>query len=127
MRRVCGRCGPGRMGWRWVVGSRVRRRIFPPSSRFRLRSRCRVDPELPWAKQSIFASEIDCFRLAGGMMDRREFLCGTAAVALTASRSAMGTPEIPVAVALPKTDFRLMPENFTGQSYESGQLYNTEV
>jgi hypothetical protein len=60
------------------------------------------------------------------MMDRREFLCGTAAVALAASRSVVGTSEIPVTVALPETDLRLMPTDFTGLSYESGQLYNPE-
>jgi hypothetical protein len=56
-------------------------------------------------------------------MDRREFLCGAAAVAFTTSRNASA---ISVAVVFPQAGSRLMPRDFTGLSYESGQLYNPE-
>ena len=57
-------------------------------------------------------------------MDRREFVYGAAAFASTHSALSQSTTLIPL--ALPTTKPRLMPSDFTGLSYESGQLYNSE-
>jgi hypothetical protein len=57
-------------------------------------------------------------------MDRREFVYG--AGALLAAQAALGSSVTSTAVTLPSTKPRLMAPDFTGLSYESGQLYNPE-
>jgi len=57
-------------------------------------------------------------------MDRREFVCGAAAFA--SSRGIFDQSVVSVPLALPNTNPRLMPVDFTGLSYEAGQLYNPE-
>jgi hypothetical protein len=59
------------------------------------------------------------------MMDRREFVYG-AATAAFASYSVLGQSVVPIEVVLPVVKSRLMPADFTGLSYETGQLYNPE-
>ena len=58
-------------------------------------------------------------------MDRREFLYGAAA-ASTFSYSIPDQSVASISVALPSAKPRRMPSDFTGLSYESGQLYNPE-
>ena len=57
-------------------------------------------------------------------MDRREFVYSAAAFAT--ARSVLGEPVTSIPLTLPVTKPRRMPVDFTGLSYESGQLYNPE-
>jgi hypothetical protein len=60
------------------------------------------------------------------MMDRREFVYGAASAAFASSRSIVDQPAVSVQLSLPSSNPRLMPVDFTGLSYEAGQLYNPE-
>jgi hypothetical protein len=60
------------------------------------------------------------------MMDRREFVYGAASAAFAASRSFADQSVIAIQLTLPVANPRLMPIDFTGLSYEAGQLYNPE-
>lgn len=62
-------------------------------------------------------------------MNRRQFVTLTAATALTEvtfSIKGLGQPIVPIEIGIPHTNLRLMPLDFTGLSYEAGQLYNPE-
>jgi hypothetical protein len=61
------------------------------------------------------------------MMNRRKFLYGAGSTAFVSSRGILDQPVVPIEVKLPgSTNTRLMPIDFTGLSYEAGQLYNPE-
>ncbi len=59
-------------------------------------------------------------------MDRRKFLYGAGSAAFFSSRGILDQPVVPIELTLAGTNTRLMPIDFTGLSYEAGQLYNPE-
>ncbi len=56
-------------------------------------------------------------------MDRRKFVSLAASTA-AAARSTFA--EVPIPIGMPRANGAVMPADFTGLSYESGQLYNPE-
>lgn len=61
-------------------------------------------------------------------MNRRRFvsLAASAAAVCAANAARTALAEPPTAIGMPRTDGAVMPADFTGLSYESGQLYNPE-
>jgi len=59
-------------------------------------------------------------------MYRREFLYGAASAAFTSLHNFSGAASVAVPFAQPDAQWPVMPANFTGLSYESGQLYNPD-
>lgn len=57
-------------------------------------------------------------------MNRREFLVGAALAAVASSGQGENSGEVAVKLAAPSADWPLMPADFVGLSYETGQLYN---
>lgn len=57
-------------------------------------------------------------------MDRRRFVSLVACAAAGAARSTFA--EVPIPIGMPRANGAVMPADFTGLSYESGQLYNPE-
>ncbi|HTC74434.1 MAG TPA: hypothetical protein VK684_02580 [Edaphobacter sp.] len=60
------------------------------------------------------------------MMDRRMFLYRAGSTAFVSSRGILDQPVVPIELKFHGTNTRLMPIDFTGLSYEAGQLYNPE-
>jgi hypothetical protein len=64
----------------------------------------------------------------GGLLNRRRFVSLAAFTAAGSAASVGHTAfaEPPIPIAMPRTNGAVMPADFTGLSYESGQLYNPE-
>ena len=95
---------------------------YSPSQRIKSCIKYGPDPLIPspWFP----ALPIYCPVQKGASMNRRHFLYG--ATAFTSLAHASPSPAITIRLSQPGRDWPIIPADFIGLSYETGQLYNPD-